>query len=963
MIVRTYGRRNRGITRTYSDTIDTDDDVVLDESFRDSFSLSQDTPQDLYSLPFSSSQDSSPLWSSQEPDYNNNSVQILPSTRPLFTNSDEGVVGRRSKKQKKGSSGPLIPATSTLMEAQEFGEMMEHVDEVNFAIDGLKKGSQVRIRRASLLSLLSICGTVQQRRLLRTQGLARTIIEAILGLSSDDSLSNLAAATLLYVLTSDGQDDHLLESHSCIHFLIKLLKPVISTAAEDKARKIGSKLLALRKDADIIRDATKTLDSSSSAILSKVQKILVSCKELKSSCGDDDGIGRPELSAKWMALLTIEKACLSKISFEDATGAVRKTGGNFKEKLRELGGLDAVFEVILNCYSVMEGWILHSSPSIQTAKHNLDLQSLVFLLKCLKIMENATFLSKDNQSHLLGMKGNLISSGPRQSFTEIVISVIKTLSDLYLHRSSSTSADDKSYNLSDGNGTGHASELALITDCKENSNEVIFISSSKSFSSTELISSEKSFRVSQNSRWLSTDRLGHSESNSETTTTLMNDSCILKMRSRSSLSTSCSGTPRSSDSGPLSGNGSRTKFGPAERPNSRKDDKCGPFEDSEDPFAFDADDFEPSKWDLLSGKHKKPQTKKSGVMCRDLEDECQYEMMMSQPESRNGENHQLRSGNGLNHQPLSNGGNLFSQESSCSLVDDKENSDLLADCLLTAVKVLMNLTNDNPVGCQQIASCGGLETMSLLIASHFPSFSKSLSHCRDSSEFDHQDDRPMTDQELDFLVAILGLLVNLVEKDGLNRLILLLNVYPHSCICSLHEAVGANSGSNRQWSRLAAARVPLPNSKGLEAESHGDVIPLLCSIFLANHGAGDVVGEGNAGDEAGEGNAREEAGDGNAGDEAGDGDAVPWDAEEAVLQGEKEAEKMILEAYAALLLAFLSTESADIRGAIAECLPNRNLAILVPVLERFVAFHLTLNMISEETHIAVSEVIESLRVA
>lgn len=32
------------------------------------------------------------------------------------------------------------------------------------------------------------------------------------------------------------------------------------------------------------------------------------------------------------------------------------------------------------------------------------------------------------------------------------------------------------------------------------------------------------------------------------------------------------------------------------------------------------------------------------------------------------------------------------------------------------------------------------------------------------------------------------------------------------------------------------------------------------------------------------------------------------DAEEVVLQGEKEAEKMIVEAYAALLLAFLSTE-------------------------------------------------------
>lgn len=71
----------------------------------------------------------------------------------------------------------------------------------------------------------------------------------------------------------------------------------------------------------------------------------------------------------------------------------------------------------------------------------------------------------------------------------------------------------------------------------------------------------------------------------------------------------------------------------------------------------------------------------------------------------------------------------------------------------------MNLTNDNPVGCQQIAAYGGLETMSMLIAGHFPSFSSSLSFC----------DRHLADHELDFLVAILGLLVNLVEKDGRNR--------------------------------------------------------------------------------------------------------------------------------------------------------------------------------------------------
>ncbi|KAH9796878.1 Wings apart-like protein 1 [Citrus sinensis] len=939
MIVRTYGRRNRGLTRTYSDSFNTDDDVS-DDPFGDSFSLSQDTPQDLYSFPFPSSQDqeSSSFWSSQE----NNSVPTLaPPPRPNFSNSESGVVCKSKKQKKEGYFGQLIPPTSTLMEAQEFGEMMEHVDEVNFAIDGLKKGSQVRIRRASLLSLLSICGTAQQRRLLRTEGLAKTIVDAVLGLSFDDSPSNLAAAALFYVLTSDGQDDHLLESQNCICFLIKLLKPVISTASKDKSQRIGSKLLALRKDADIIRDATKISDSSTSAIFSKVQEILVSCKEMKSSCGGDDGITRPELSPKWIALLTMEKACLSKISLEDTTGTMRKTGGNFKEKLRELGGLDAVFEVIMNCYSVMEGW-LHLNTPIQDSKHDSNRHSLVLLLKCLKIMENSTFLSKDNQSHLLGMRGHLDSHKSQLSFVSIVIGAIKILSDLHLRRSSSSSADEKSHNIFEGNGTSNASELALDAECKADKHDVIFISSESN--------SEKSLDMSENNPWSFTDRLGHSESNSETTTTSVNDNCCLNLRSRSSFSSSCSQTLRSSKGGallstnglrsnfcllertnsrkdekyassfsssyseslrssmsgtPLTANGSRSNFCHLERSNSRKDEKCGLLEDSEDPYAFDEDAFEPSKWDLLSGKQKKSRTKRSGVKYRDVEDGCQYEMIMSQQESNNGENCQRQLNNRENHQVSSSGEYHFSHESSCAHADDSENSTLFADCLLTAVKVLMNLTNDNPIGCQQIAAYGGLETMSLLIASHFRSFSSSVSPSRDGFESDHKDDRPLTDQELDFLVAILGLLVNLVEKDEDNR------------------------------SRLAAARISLPNSEGFEEESHRDVIQLLCSIFLANQGAGDPAGEGTA---------------------------EPLNDEAALLEGEKEAEMMIVEAYAALLLAFLSTESMSTRAVIAECLPNHNLGILVPVLERFVAFHLTLNMISPETHKAVSEVIESCRV-
>ena len=65
--------------------------------------------------------------------------------------------------------------------------------------------------------------------------------------------------------------------------------------------------------------------------------------------------------------------------------------------------------------------------------------------------------------------------------------------------------------------------------------------------------------------------------------------------------------------------------------------------------------------------------------------------------------------------------------------------------------------------------------MSMLIAGHFPSFSSSSSSFAQIKENgegttkDNQSDRHLTDHELDFLVAILGLLVNLVEKDGHNR--------------------------------------------------------------------------------------------------------------------------------------------------------------------------------------------------
>ncbi|KAK6149873.1 hypothetical protein DH2020_017398 [Rehmannia glutinosa] len=818
---------------------------------------------------------------------------------------DNRVLQKKKSKNKMKTKdfglGDLV-LTTTLMETQEFGEMMEHVDEVNFALDGLKKGQQVRIQRASLLSLLSICGTAQQRRLLRIHGpmedaaecglrqnaywrlvnvlMENTILDAVMELSSDDFPSNLAAAALVYLLTSDGQDDHLLNSRNCICFLIKLLNPLTPSATKEKATTIGSKLLGMCKIAGLLQDSAKGTDSSSSAIMLKVQEILVSCKEMKPRDDIDNRMEERELNPKWISLLTMEKACLSTISIEDISGTIRKTGGNFKEKLREFGGLDAVFEVARKCHSIMEEWLEKSPTFTLDLKDNSGLEGLLLLLKCLKIMENATFLSKDNQCYLLQMKGKYDGQRAPRSFTKLILSVIKILSGVSLLRSSlSNSGDEKMGDTSIGSS-------------QKMGDSSIGSSHSGWCCNMELTASQRSLSMSQCNQSLISGQPGFIKPSLEFTQ-VSADPLLLKTRVESSTSVSCSGSSGNSNSIiHISSNDSESEvdFG-------KKQLICANtgVEDSQDPFAFDEDDLEPSKWDLVSGRVVKSLSQDNYANVGETKYGNHARLVFSQQESSNMETRYL-------------------QVASCSSPGDEEKSNLLADCLLTAVKVLMNLANDNPEGCQQIATCGGLEILSSLIAGHFPSFS-SLPHFVDVREcslsskscprIDQHSKTHLTDQELDFLVAILGLLVNLVEKDGRNR------------------------------SRLAAASVSLSIVDGLNSGDQRDVVFLLCSIFLANHGAGEAAGEGKC---------------------------LSLEDEDSMLQGEKEAEKMIVEAYAALLLAFLSAESKSIRNAIADFLPNRNLAILVPVLERFVEFHLTLNMISPETHRAVLEVIESCRI-
>ncbi|CAN6461843.1 unnamed protein product [Victoria cruziana] len=871
MIVRTYARRNRCAGGTGLTESSADEDILWDP-------LSQESSQEIFGLPFSSSQDSS-SWSLDE----SARLCIQPSSRG--PGQKRAVISRAAKRPReevnaKNRSAQNIGkmprrtlpalATSTLMEAQEFGEMMEHVDEANFALDGLKPGRPLRIQRASLLSLLSVCSTPQQRRLIRTHGMAKEIFDAILGLSTDDSPSLLAAAALFYALACDGQDEHLLESSAYVRFLLRLLNPLTSADIERKST-IGSKLLGVHGDiGPLTKNKSKSIDSTTMAIMLKVQELLLSCKELHKDNCDDDVTKRPQLNSKWVALLTLEKACLSTISLEDTSGSVRRVGGNFKEKLRELGGLDVVFDVAVDCYSVLEAVLKESMSPLLELKTGDPLQSLALLAKCLKIMENSTFLSKDNQNHLLEINSKFGCDGSSLSFIGLVINVIRVLSGICL--------SDNSRQSSAGPVSSH--HLDMLDASRSQGSE----EKSQDLKETGCCSTKVSNIPWEGSSFPSIcGEPLDSYSDLYSTATEVNVSVVKSRNVRSPFM--CLKKENISDSKMSCKSHSENKSSDSDKLHTPASDMKDETDDKgHDPFAFDEDDIEPTKWEKLFSTKKNSSSTAHSKMS-----ECSMDSGVENEFTRS--SNKACEGNAIS---------LLNADSSAA----EETSDLLGECLLTGVKVLMNLTNDNSVGCRQTGECGGLDTMAHLIVGHFPRFHLQQPASQDN-DCHHQNIKHLTDQELDFLVAILGLLVNLVEKDNTNR------------------------------ARLAAASVSLQGlGKPDGRDSRVAVIPLLCSIFLANQGSGEAIK---------------------------DAATVPFNDETSVLQGQREAEKMIVEAYTALLLAFLSIESSSAREAIAYHLPENNLKILVPVLERFVAFHLSLNMISPETHSAVSEVIECCR--
>ncbi|CAM6011524.1 unnamed protein product [Sphagnum balticum] len=877
MIVRTYQRRHR-IGRSLSDGCG-----------GDGSSQSQDSP-------WCSSQEAgfpSSFPSSQFGDEfegratreglvrNNDNIRVLKSFK------DRSAWSHKVTSTGSIWGGATTPVTSTLLEAQESGEMMEHMDEANFALDGLRPEQPLQIQRASLQSVLSLCGSMQRRRILRTHSLVKPLLDAVVALPTDDSPLALAAAAVLYFLALDGQNEELFDSVGCVQFLMRLLGSSPPQPPKKSSFSIGNKLAGLGTRMKTGSAGMAAVDQGGAAVVAEVHELFA--REEKIDDNQDEWSGYllgQELTAKWLALLTLEKACLSTVVLEDKSGAARKADGFFKERLRVLGGLDTICNLAASCLCNLQDAL--EEEETEEDKRSRGFKALEkceknggvgMLLRCLRVMENVTFLSELNQRHLLELRLRRGQGDAPASFVGLVISTIKVLSGIGTNSSGHFNKHD-SAGASTVKPKGVMSFSSLPDRISAGSGDVTSAGS-------DLIKKSHGkplFRFSKSAENLV-------ESSSGRTVT-----CSTAMGNGKALIKRMPVSARSQHTQELVSLSSGSWFSKLHEhpqkvtPSKRKESLD--MEDSQDPFAFDEVDLDLG---FEKGSKKKSRKAVKAVQLEEVSDASKANQDRRENSVANGKDDGTAEGSISPYAAVYN------------------------DCLLSAVKVLMNLTNDNPIGCCQVAVCGGLGVIASLLVAHFPSPQSGLqeeglehrigSLQHGSSEM-LEGKSGQADQDLDLVVVALGVLCNLVEKDEGNR------------------------------ARLATLEVDLPSYVTLKEGSvlhDSSMIALLCALFLSKHGAGEAA------------EAVEEK------------IAMEIDVEEKFKQGEREAEDMIVEAYAALLLAFLSRESDRARFAIAQHLPGDDLTVLVPVLERFVAFHLSLNMLSQETHRAVKDVIDSCR--
>ncbi|XP_060063972.1 wings apart-like protein homolog isoform X2 [Ylistrum balloti] len=256
-------------------------------------------------------------------------------------------------------------------ECQEYGETQEFADDVEYLLAGLQEGQPMSTRCLSCTGLAQKCILPAFRMHLRAHGTVAKIFSSLQDACTDPSLA-LCTALLMFMLSRDRLNMDL--DGDSLDLMLKLL-------GVDNQEQLSATITASGK---------RALNRNRARVGEVYMQLQLEC-----------GTKLPDLESISTGNLAME-SLLSLTS--------RRAGEWFKEELRTLGALDHIVDTVCSCIeAVGDDTTLLTDSTIENLK-KID--------RCLRVLENVTFVNTENQTYLISYKqGVLVQSICRALYT------------------------------------------------------------------------------------------------------------------------------------------------------------------------------------------------------------------------------------------------------------------------------------------------------------------------------------------------------------------------------------------------------------------------------------------------------------------------------------------------------------------------------------------------------------------
>ncbi|KAK3101252.1 hypothetical protein FSP39_002172 [Pinctada imbricata] len=240
-------------------------------------------------------------------------------------------------------------------ECQEYGETQDFSDDVDYLLVGLKEGEPMSTRCLSCIGLAQKSILPAFRMHLRAHGTVAKIFGHLQDSITDPSLA-LCTALLMFMMSRDKLNMDL--DRQSLDLMLKLLG--VDVQEEMSITMLGKRVLNRNKDR--VREVYEQWRMESGSNTSEIEDVSTGNLAMES-------------------LLSLTS---------------RRAGEWFKEELRTLGALDHIVDTVCTCIEAIDD---NTTLLTDSAIENLKKTD-----RCLRVLENVSFVNTDNQTYLISYK-------------------------------------------------------------------------------------------------------------------------------------------------------------------------------------------------------------------------------------------------------------------------------------------------------------------------------------------------------------------------------------------------------------------------------------------------------------------------------------------------------------------------------------------------------------------------------